>query len=144
MPFQSENSDPQQRAFLRLMRVAESAERTVEACLKNRGINLSQYLTLDCLIRRGPQPQTAIAKFLSRTGGNVSAVVAKLVNMGYVVRLESTEDQRMTIVKVTPGGEAFFESVHNEYRYSIDQYFSMLPSEVAAVVMQLTEDDDES
>lgn len=75
---------------------------------------------------RGPQPQRDIARYLLKTGGNVTVVVDNLEKQGFVARIRDTEDRRLVYVKLTPAGEEFFDRVYPGHLLRIRQAMSGL------------------
>jgi MarR family 2-MHQ and catechol resistance regulon transcriptional repressor len=61
---------------------------------------------------QGPLAQRDIAKYLLKTGGNVTVVVDNLEKQGYVTRIRDTEDRRIVFVKLTAQGESLFDRVY--------------------------------
>lgn len=99
-------------AYVRLIRTADALHAAVSKGLAAEGLTPSQFSTLKVLRLRGPQAQRDIAKYLLKTGGNVTVVVDNLEREGYVARVRDTEDRRMTFVKLTALGEETFDRVY--------------------------------
>lgn len=99
-------------AYVRLIRTADALHSAVSKGLANEGLTPSQFSTLKVLRLRGPQAQRDVAKYLLKTGGNVTVVVDNLEKQGYVTRIRDTEDRRMTFVKLTSKGEETFDRVY--------------------------------
>jgi len=113
-------------AYVRLIRTADALHASVSKGLAAEGLTPSQFSTLKVLRLRGPQAQRDIAKYLLKTGGNVTVVVDNLEKQGYVARVRDTEDRRMTFVKLTALGEETFDRVYPAHLLRIRNAMSNL------------------
>ena len=111
---------------MRLIRTADALHASVSKGLAAEGLTPSQFSTLKVLRLRGPQAQRDIAKYLLKTGGNVTVVVDNLEKQGYVARVRDTEDRRMTFVKLTALGEETFDRVYPAHLLRIRNAMSNL------------------
>jgi MarR family 2-MHQ and catechol resistance regulon transcriptional repressor len=109
---ENQNQDPKVRAYVRLIRTAEALHSEVSRGLAAEGLTASQFSTLKVLRLRGAMAQRDIAKYLLRSGGNVTMVVDNLEREGLVVRVRDTEDRRIVFVKLTAPGEELFDRVY--------------------------------
>jgi len=104
--------DSKVRAYVRLIRTAEALHLEVSKGLAIEGLTASQFSTLKVLRLQGPLAQRDIAKYLLKSGGNVTMVVDNLEREGLVARVRDTEDRRIVFVKLTAEGEATFDRVY--------------------------------
>lgn len=104
--------EPSVSAYVRLIRTAEALHSSVSRGLALEGLTASQFSTLKVLRLQGALAQRDIAKYLLKTGGNVTVVVDNLEKQGLVVRIRDTEDRRIVFVKLTAEGEALFDRVY--------------------------------
>jgi len=113
------NEDVTIASYVRLIRSAESLHATVSRGLLAEGLTASQFSTMKALKLQGPLAQRDIAKYLLKTGGNVTVVVDNLEKQGYVTRIRDTEDRRIVFVKLTDVGEQLFDRVYPAHRQRI-------------------------
>lgn len=106
-------------AYVRLIRSAETLHGCVSRGLAPDGLTASQFSTMKALKLQGPLAQRDIAKYLLKTGGNVTVVVDNLEKQGYVTRIRDTEDRRIVFVKLTAEGEALFDQAYPAHRQRI-------------------------
>ena len=93
-------------------RILEKANGLIARELVKRGhpgLAPSHGAILAKLYARGALPMGALAEAIGRKKNTVTTLVAKLEREGYVARTTSTEDSRVTLVSLTPKGEAFRE-----------------------------------
>ena len=113
------NSDLSVAAYVRLVRTAETLHAEVSRGLQAEGLTASQFSTMKALMLQGPLAQRDIAKYLLKTGGNVTVVVDNLERVGLVTRIRDTEDRRVIYVKLTAEGEATFHRVYPAHKERI-------------------------
>jgi MarR family 2-MHQ and catechol resistance regulon transcriptional repressor len=109
---ENQKLDPKVRAYVRLIRTAEALHAEVSRGLAAEGLTASQFSTLKVLRLQGALAQRDIAKYLLKSGGNVTMVVDNLEREGLVVRVRDTEDRRIVFVKLTVIGETLFDRVY--------------------------------
>ncbi|MGV3614727.1 MAG: MarR family winged helix-turn-helix transcriptional regulator [Fimbriimonas sp.] len=107
-----QNQEPSVAAYVRLIRTSEALHGLVSRGLALEGLTASQFSTLKVLRLKGALAQRDIAKYLLKTGGNVTVVVDNLEKQGYVTRIRDTEDRRIVFVKLTAKGEDLFDRVY--------------------------------
>ncbi|MEO3944707.1 MarR family transcriptional regulator [Gorillibacterium sp. CAU 1737] len=80
-----------------------------------------------------------LAELLHRTQPTVTVLVNKLEKLGYVVRSKSREDSRITLVSLTPKGEALepiFQAISGKLRERIYGELSLQQAEELEVLLQ--------
>jgi MarR family 2-MHQ and catechol resistance regulon transcriptional repressor len=101
--------------YVKLIRTAEALHSEVSKGLAAEGLTASQFSTLKVLRLRGPLAQRDIAKYLLKTGGNITVVVDNLEKQKLVRRIRDTEDRRMVFVQLTSLGEATFDRIYSPH-----------------------------
>jgi len=100
------------KVYVRLIRAAETLHATVSRGLTLEGLTASQFSTLKVLRIHGALAQRDIAKYILKSGGNITIVVDNLTRVGLVERTRDTEDRRIVFVKLTPLGEETFDRIY--------------------------------
>lgn len=106
------NTETKVQAYVRLVRTAEALHQEVSRGLMVEGLTASQFSTLKVLRIHGALAQRDIAKYILKSGGNITIVVDNLARMGLVVRDRDTEDRRIVYVRLTEAGEELFDRVY--------------------------------
>jgi len=122
---------------VRLIRSAEALHASVSRGLTPEGLTASQFSTMKALKLQGPLAQRDIAKYLLKTGGNVTVVVDNLEKQGYVTRIRDTEDRRIVFVKLTNEGEALFDQAYPAHRRRILEAMAPLSASECDRLMDL-------
>jgi DNA-binding MarR family transcriptional regulator len=91
-------------------RIHYKANKFLSQELKNHqidGLSPSHGEILGSLMYRGPLSMTGIAKIMDKDKSTITALVRKLVKMGYVEQIKHHGDNRVTLIALTPKGAAF-------------------------------------
>jgi len=101
------------------------------------GLTASQFSTLKVLRIHGPLALREIAKYILKTGGNMTIVVDNLERDGLVVRDRDTEDRRIVYVRLTQKGEELFDRIYPEHLERIRQAMGGLTDAECEQLMNL-------
>src|SRR6202008_456476 len=77
-------------------------------------VSFPQYFLLAYLDRKEVLTMSAIAQKMGHTTAAASGLVARLENLGYVVRSVARDDRRKVMVCITPKGSALVRRIHEE------------------------------
>jgi len=102
----------------RIARVAAWFSRALELNFEGHGLTKADFEALAALRRSGSpfrSSQSRLMHELSLTPGTVSVRVARLVERGFVERLDDQDDRRGVIVGLLPAGERAFEDVVHDH-----------------------------
>jgi DNA-binding MarR family transcriptional regulator len=78
------------------------------------GVSFPQFFLLAALDQREVLTMSAIAQKMGHTTAAASGLVARLENLGYVVRSSAAEDRRKVMVCITPKGSALVRRIREE------------------------------
>src|SRR5271165_5761107 len=109
------NTETRVLAYVRHVRSAEALHQSVSRGLLVDGLTASQFSTLKVLRLHGPLALREIAKYILKSGGNMTIVVDNLERDGLVTRDRDTEDRRMVYVSLTPKGVELFDRIYPEH-----------------------------
>jgi|FLYL01.1.fsa_nt_gi DNA-binding MarR family transcriptional regulator len=101
------------RLWLRMLAATSLIEGVLKQRLKQHfNVTLAQF-DLMAEIARGGQPKTMseLSQLLMVSNGNVTGVADRLSREGLLERLPSERDRRVTLLALTPKGEALFEEM---------------------------------
>lgn len=120
------------RLWLRLLRTT----RLVEAELRER-LRLQFNTTLprfDVLAALSRHPDglkmNELSQQLKVSNGNVTGIITRLVDDGWVSRIAIADDRRATRVKLTKAGQARFTEMAAAHETWVDELFHELPTDV--------------
>jgi DNA-binding MarR family transcriptional regulator len=78
------------------------------------GVSFPQFFLLTYLDHKEVLTMSAIAQKMGHTTAAASGLVARLENLGYVVRSSVREDRRKVMVCITPKGSALVRRIREE------------------------------
>lgn len=106
------------RAWLRLLTCANLIESTLRRRLRERfGVTLPRFDLMAQLERRPEGISLGeVAQRMMVSNGNVTGLVERLSAEGLVERLESPNDRRSTLVRLTPSGADAFAKMAAAHR----------------------------
>ena len=116
------------RLWLRLLTCATAIEKKARAMLAERfGTTLPRFDVLAALDRaRDGLTMGELSAQLLVSNGNVTAIVARLVQDGLVTQAQDRDDRRVLRVKLTPKGRRDFRLYAAEHERWIEQLLSNL------------------
>lgn len=115
--------------FVVLCRTFVTVSAATKRNIKNHGLSLSEFETLDLLYHKGEQTIQEIGKEILLTSGSMTYVVNQLVKKELVVRKACALDRRMTYVEISESGRALMDRIIPQYQSHIAQLFSSLTTE---------------
>jgi len=77
-------------------------------------VSFPQYFLLTYLDLKEVQTMSAIAQEMRHTTAAASGLVARLENLGYVMRSHASDDRRKVMVCITPRGTALVRRIREE------------------------------
>lgn len=112
------------RLWIRLLR----ASRTIEGALRERlkaefDTTLPRFDVMAALYRVPEgMVMSELSKFLLVSNGNVTVIIDRLVNDGFVVRATRDGDRRTSMVRLTPKGVQSFETMAAAHESWVNDY----------------------
>ena len=73
--------------------------------IEETGISDTDFRVLEALLHKGPLPVNTIGPKVHLTPGSISVAVDRLLEKGFVTRVESADDRRVRIVALTKSGK---------------------------------------
>lgn len=109
-------------SYIKLIRAAESILSRINLSLSNYNLTESQFGVLEALYHLGSLSQTALAKKLLKSGGNMTTVIDNLEKSGLVKRKRGVKDRRYFSVHLTTKGKNRINGVlPNQIKLIVDE-----------------------
>jgi MarR family 2-MHQ and catechol resistance regulon transcriptional repressor len=127
------------QAWRSFIRARAEIGRVVHRELREHGLTGAQLAILRTLAESGSEgvQLNEISHRLSVTSGNVTGLVDRLEEAGYLARLAHPEDRRVTLAVLTSAGRELFEEIHPRHVARIRQVLSALTSQEQTVLADL-------
>lgn len=123
--------------YIKLTRVVNSLVSRLANNVSLENLTISQFGVLETLLHLGPLSQTVICGKLLKSGGNITLVIDNLEKNGFVRRQPDLHDRRISIVGLTPEGEALIRVVFPRVVQAILAEFEPLTVEEQAILGKL-------
>ncbi len=117
------------RLWIALARSYLTFSRAVSANISEFGLTTAQFGVLEALHHLGPLSLGELAEKLLVTGGNITYVMDRLEEQGYVERERSSQDRRVILAHLTPQGAELMTSVFPEHAAFIRRSLAHLEPE---------------
>jgi len=92
-------------------------------------VSFPQFFLLTYLDQKEVLTMSAIAQKMGHTTAAASGLVARLENLGYVMRSSAAEDRRKVMVCVTPKGSALVRRIREEIMGNLTKVMQHLSPE---------------
>jgi DNA-binding MarR family transcriptional regulator len=104
------------------------------------GINQTDLICLNLLVRHGPLSPGQVASALGLTTAAISAMATRLEAGGYATREIDPKDRRRVLMHASPAGtQQAFSLFDDFYQAAIDLFGSQKPQDVKKVTDMLTQ-----
>lgn len=97
--------------------------------LQQSGLNLTHFFILKTIEHYGKLPTTQIGKKLSIQKSNLTPLIKKLIEKGYVERVPATHDRRVIYIQLTKSGESFLTKREDVLHRDVQERFQSLEEE---------------
>lgn len=126
-------------AWWHLARAYHSLACRVNRFFEERGITGAQFGVLRCLADAGPDGLmlSDLSRHLMVTCGNITGVVDRLEQAGYLHRERQPDDRRVVIARLTPAGSALHAGIMPAYRDLVADLLDVLAPEDRELLSRL-------
>lgn len=117
------------RVWLRLLSCSTVVEKRVRARLEEEfGTTLPRFDVLAAIARHPDGPtMSQLSRSMMVSNGNVTAVVNRLMEDGWIVRAVEGRDRRVATVRFTRKGRTAFAKMAEAHEKWIDEMFAEIP-----------------
>lgn len=124
-----EQSELDLRLFRIWMKATKAVAENIQKDIESHHINHENFITLELLYSKGPQPVQKISETLSIPSGSITYVVNKLEKKGLVERQTNPHDKRASNVVLTEEGRTLFNEVFPKHVNTISQNLSFISND---------------
>lgn len=107
---------PDEKVLMGVVRAAETFKRVVSSIFRKHHLSFPQYNILRILDAStdGQSRVTDVCRICLVPGANVTGLAKRMEKNGFIVRKSDPNDERVTILEITPKGRAILKSVEKE------------------------------
>ena len=118
------NMDLNEKALISIVRTSELFKNRISNLFKNYGLTFPQYNVLRILevSENGQDTITNVSKILVVSGSNMTGVAKRLERGGFLIRKSDPNDERITLLEITPKGRQTLRNVAEEKDKILSRY----------------------
>lgn len=124
------------KLYRKFTRTGRNLRKHMASILKENGLTGSQYAVLEAIPEDGI-PLSAIAKLIWREPSNITGIVDRLEQSGWIRRDNDPKDRRVIRVYKTPEGMELLTKLQKVYPMHIEERLSVLTEAEQHQLMQL-------
>jgi DNA-binding MarR family transcriptional regulator len=111
-----------EKMLMAILRAAEMFKRTHSVIFRNYGLSFPQYNVLRVLdaSRDGMNKISEVSKIMLVPGANMTGLAKRLERDGFIIRKSDSNDERVTILEITPKGKRTLKNIKKEKDRSIE------------------------
>ncbi|MFC5403470.1 MarR family winged helix-turn-helix transcriptional regulator [Cohnella soli] len=132
-----EQYDSSLNLYIALTRASQWVNAHTDRDIKRHGMNRTEFGVLELLYHKGPQPLQQIGGKVLMSSGNITYVVDKLEQKGYVRRRASKEDRRLIYAETTDEGAKLIEAIFPDHAQVIASATNGLSADEKEVACKL-------
>lgn len=125
--------------IIKIRKIVRSINLESKRIQKDFGISIPQLLCLDKLrnSRSYQATHSEIMQFLSLNSSTVSGIINRLETKGFVARIPSQDDKRVTYVALTSKGLRLLENAPNILHDKLADYLEKLPEQKKMMMVEV-------
>lgn len=115
-----------EKVMIAIVRAAELFKKESGVIFKNYGLTFSQYNVLRILdaTPNGKNTITNVSRIMLVTGANMTGVAKRLEKSGFLIRRGDANDERITLLEITPKGRQSIRNIREEKDENLEKYMS--------------------
>ena len=115
-----------EKVMVAIVRAAELFKKESGAIFKNYGLTFAQYNVLRILdaTPNGKNTITNVSRIMLVTGANMTGVAKRLEKSGFLIRRGDANDERITLLEITPKGRQSLKNIREEKDENLRSYLS--------------------
>lgn len=125
------------KLFIVLSRSHKVIHESTNQFFQENGVNPTEFAVLELLYHKGRQPLQKIGNKILLASGSITYVVDKLERRGFIRRVASDEDRRVTYAEISEDGKAYMDELFPRHEDQLLSLLSALNSEEKETLTQL-------
>ena len=129
-----------EKVMIAIVRAAELFKKESGAIFKNYGLTFAQYNVLRILDATPNRKNTItnVSRIMLVTGANMTGVAKRLEKSGFLIRRGDANDERITLLEITPKGRQSLKNIREEKNENLRKYMnSFSPDEKEEMLSRL-------
>ena len=120
------NMDASEKLLIAIVRVSESYKKDSYSIFRNYGLAFAQYTVLRVLegSENGQNTMGNVSKIMLVSGANITPIAKRLEKNGFLIKRNDSNDDRLTILEITPKGRQTIKNIENEKNALVKKYLT--------------------
>lgn len=127
--YKERREDPSLKLFVVLSKATRTILDLAQDDMVRYGLNPTEFATLELLYHRGAQPLQKIGERILLTSGSITYVVNNLEKKGYLERVRSDQDRRVTFAQITEKGRSLLNNIFPQHWKQIEHIMDGLSND---------------
>ena len=113
-----------EKVMVALVKASELFKKDSDAIFKNYGLTFSQYNVLRVLnnSQNGQNTVSMASKIMLVSSPNMTGIAKRLEKSGLIIRKSDMNDERVTLLEITPKGRKVLENIKAAHYGNINSY----------------------
>ena len=113
-----------EKVMVALVKASELFKKDSDAIFKNYGLTFSQYNVLRVLNNstNGQNTVSMASRIMIVSSPNMTGIAKRLEKNGFIIRKNDTNDERVTLLEITPKGKKVLENIRTAHYGNINSY----------------------
>ena len=105
-----------EKVLIGIVRAAENFKRTLSAIFRRNGLTFQKYNVLRVLetSENGRNSMSGVSRIMLVPGANITGIAKRLERHGFIIRKSDANDERITLLEITPKGRKTLQSIESE------------------------------
>jgi DNA-binding MarR family transcriptional regulator len=120
-----------EKVMVAIVKASENFKKDSDAIFKNYGLTFSQYNALRVLnnSKDGQNSVTNASKIMIVSGPNMTGIAKRLEKNGFIIRKRDPNDERITLLEITPKGKQVLKNINAVKDENIMNYLKSFSEE---------------
>ena len=113
-----------EKVMMAIVRSSEHFKKYTSSIFKNYGLTFSRYNVLRVLdaSKNGQNTITQVSGIMLVSGANMTGLAKRLERDGFIIRKSDANDERITLLEITPKGRLALKNISGEKERLIEWY----------------------
>jgi DNA-binding MarR family transcriptional regulator len=105
-----------EKVLMAIVRAAENFKRYHSSVFRNYGLSFPQYNILRVLeaSKNGCNKMSHVSRIMLVPGANITSIAKRLHKDGFILKKPDPNDERVTLLKITPKGRSALKNIEKE------------------------------
>ncbi len=105
-----------ERVLMGIVRAAENFKRSHSAIFRRHGLTFQKYNVLRVLetSENGRNSMSGVSRIMLVPGANITGIAKRLEKDGFIIRKSDSNDERITLLEITPKGRKTLQNIEDE------------------------------